>query len=122
MKNEYYLYSIAIDVPVNNYNPELSWNIFIEKIKKISEEKNIENIITPTLIFYDLSNEAINMVFLNLVKESKPSWFVKEDRLCTKICIPVLLLYDNKNKKRIALAAFEVINNKLQDTATIIWY
>ena len=122
MKSKYYLYSIAIDVPVNKENPELLWDIPISKIEQVVEKKKLEYYIAPTLMYHDLSAEEINMTFFNLVNGSKSSWFIRQDRLYTKISLPVLLLYDAINNKKIAMAAFKVINGKLQDKATIIWY
>jgi len=122
METKYYLYSTAIDIPVNKENPELLWNIFIDKINKIVEEKHIEKNCTPSIVYYELSPEAANIVFLNLVNQSKPSWFIREDRLYTKISLPVLLLYDCANMKKVALAAFEVLDSVVQDKAEIIWY
>lgn len=122
MKSKYYLYSIAIDVPVNNYNPELLWDISINKIEQIVEKEKIEYYTAPTLMYHDLSSEEINITFFNLVNGSKSSWFVRRNNLYTKICLPVLLLYDAINSKKIAMAAFEVVCGELQDKATIIWY
>ena len=73
-------------------------------------------------MYHDLSSEEINMTFFNLVNGSKSSWFVRRDKLYTKICLPVLLLYDAINSKKIAMAAFEVVCGELQDKATIVWY
>lgn len=122
MKSKYYLYSIAIDISVNNYNPEILWDIPIDKIEQVVEKKKLEYYIAPTLIYHDLLAEEINMTFFNLVNGSKSSWFVRRDNLYTKISLPVLLLYDAINNKKIAMAAFEVVYGKLQDKATIIWY
>lgn len=122
MKSKYYLYNVVVDIPVNNYNPELLWDISINKIEEVVKKEKLEYYIAPILIYYDLSSEEINMTFFNLVNGSKPSWFVRRDNLYTKISLPVLLLYDVVNNKKIAMAAFEVVYGELQNKATIIWY
>lgn len=122
MKSKYYLYSVVIDIPVNNYNPELLWDISINKIEEVVKKEKLEYYIAPTLIYYDLPSEEINTIFLILVNENKSSWFVRRNNLYTKFSLPVFLLYDVVNNKKIAMAAFEVVYGELQDKATIIWY
>ena len=118
--NKFYFYSIALDIPVNKPNPELYWNIRIDKIKEELDKVYIEEY-SPTLMFYDLSYETINEVFLNLVYQSKPNWFIREQQLYTKITLPVILMYNDATKKKIAFAAFEVLNSQIQDKPVIVW-
>ena len=118
---EYNVYSISINIPINHCNPEIPWNISIEKIYNEVKELNIEEKINPTLIFKDLPQSTMNQVYINLVSQSKPMNYLYKKPMYDEFVIQVLILYDRINKRKIAIAAFEVIDNEVQDKASIIW-
>lgn len=122
MKHVYYdIYSIAVNIPINYSNPEIPWNISIEKIYEKIENLHIEEVEKPALVFFDLPQSTMNQIFINLVSQSKSMNYLYKKSMYDEFVIQVLILYDRINKKRIAIAAFEVINNEIQDKASIIW-
>ena len=122
MEHVYYdIYSIAVNIPVNHCNPEIPWNISIEKIHEKVDNLHIEEIEKPSLVFFDLPQSTMNQIFINLVSQSKSMNYLYKKPMYDEFVIQVLILYDRINKKRIAIAAFEVIDNEVQDKASIIW-